>query len=166
MESTSRLALPLIIPGQAQKELVHNEALQKLDTLVAGAVEHLPANDPPESPFEGACYLIGDDPSGEWSSYPGHVAAFSAAGWRFVAPCTGMTLTVTPDCLLATYDEDGWEIGAVRGEYVSVRGTKVVGSQAAAIPNPEGGDIIDSQARTTLTEILSALRLHGLIAQE
>ena len=38
MEFTPRLSLPTLIPGQAQKELFHNEALQVLDFLVAGAV--------------------------------------------------------------------------------------------------------------------------------
>ena len=50
MNSTDRLSLPLLIAGQAQKELFHNEALQTLDTLVAAAVEDAPANDPPQSP--------------------------------------------------------------------------------------------------------------------
>ena len=34
METTNRLGLPLLIPGQSQKETVHNEALLALDTLV------------------------------------------------------------------------------------------------------------------------------------
>ncbi len=42
MSATPRLSLPFIVPGQAQKELFHNEALQLLDVLVAGAVEGLP----------------------------------------------------------------------------------------------------------------------------
>ena len=37
-ESTARLALPLIAPGQAQKEVSHNEALAALDLLVQAQV--------------------------------------------------------------------------------------------------------------------------------
>jgi hypothetical protein len=43
MESTDRFSLPLLVAGQAQKELFHNEALLALDTIVAGAVEKRPA---------------------------------------------------------------------------------------------------------------------------
>jgi len=166
METTSRLALPMIVPGQAQKELTHNEALQKLDMLVAGAVEQSPSNDPPAAPIDGACYLIGESPSGEWSSYPDHVASFSAAGWRFVAPTMGMTLQFKPDRVPATYGPEGWEIGTIRTQRVCVEGVKVVGSQAASISNPSAGDVVDSEARVTIAEILTALRSHGLIAQE
>ena len=34
MESTTNLALPYIMPSQAQKHVTHNEALQILDALV------------------------------------------------------------------------------------------------------------------------------------
>ncbi len=43
MNASQRLALPFILPGQAQKELFHNEALQTLDLVVAAAVEEPPA---------------------------------------------------------------------------------------------------------------------------
>lgn len=45
-----------------------------------------------------------------------------------------------------------------------VGGTKVVGSQQGAITAPTGGATIDSQARTAINAILSAMRTHGLIA--
>lgn len=45
-----------------------------------------------------------------------------------------------------------------------VDGTKVVGSQQGAITAPTGGATIDSQARTAISAILSAMRTHGLIA--
>lgn len=45
-----------------------------------------------------------------------------------------------------------------------VDGVKVVGAQEGAITDPTGGSTIDSQARTAIGSILSALRAHGLIA--
>ena len=52
--------MPFILPGQAQKELFHNEALQVLDIVVAAAAEEAPGNDPPLSPTSGSSYLVGD----------------------------------------------------------------------------------------------------------
>jgi hypothetical protein len=47
--------------GQAQKEFTHNESLQTLDILVAGAVEEPPLSTPPTSPSVGACYIVAAD---------------------------------------------------------------------------------------------------------
>ncbi len=42
--------------------------------------------------------------------------------------------------------------------------TQVLTNQQAAIPNPTGGATVDSQARTAIISILTALRTHGIIA--
>ncbi|HLZ79899.1 MAG TPA: hypothetical protein VKQ09_11235 [Sphingomonas sp.] len=39
-DATTRFALPLIAPGQAQKELFHNEALARVDALLQPSVRH------------------------------------------------------------------------------------------------------------------------------
>lgn len=166
MEATERLALPMIVPGQAQKELFHNEALQLLDAVVAGAVEEWGRNDPPQSPTPGACYLIGDAPTGVWSLNGGYLAAFSAAGWRFVAPVVGLRVIVKTSGATATYMPGGWEVGTLRGSQLVVEGEQVVGARAAAVADPAGGTVIDSEARTAVAGMLSAMRQHGLIASE
>lgn len=43
---------------------------------------------------------------------------------------------------------------------------QVVGARAAAIADPAGGTVIDSEARTAVAGMLSAMRQHGLIASE
>lgn len=45
-----------------------------------------------------------------------------------------------------------------------VNGTQVLTSQQAAISNPSGGSTQDAEARTAITEILAAIRTHGIIA--
>jgi len=155
----------MIMPGQAQKEVAHNESLALLDAIVAGAVEAVALDEPPTAPAAGSCYIVGPQPIGDWLGKADHVAAFSGAGWRFVAPVTGMSLVVKPTGLLATYGTTGWELGKVRAAQLLIGGKQVVGSQAGAIASPDGGATIDAEARSAITQILSALRAHGLIAE-
>lgn len=164
MESTDRLSLPLLVPGQAQKELSHNEALQLLDVVVAAAVEEPARNDPPSAPNPGQCYIVGDTPSGDWSQHGGQLAAFTGAGWRFVAPAIGASVLVKTLGTSATYGVGGWELGTIRADRVMVDGNQVVGARSAAVADPAGGTVIDAEARAALIGILSALRQHGLIS--
>lgn len=165
MDSTDRLRLPFILPGQSQKELFHNEALQLVDALVAGSVEELPRAAPPVAPTAGQCFLISASPTGEWASFANHVAAYSAAGWRYIAPVSGMCLYVRSERTFATCGEGQWEIGVVRAGNVVVGGNQVVGPRAAPIASPAGGTVIDTEGRAAITAILAALRTHGLVAQ-
>lgn len=47
---------------------------------------------------------------------------------------------------------------------IKVSGIKVVGTQQATIAAPTGGATVDSEARTAITSILTALKAHGLVA--
>lgn len=138
-------------------------ALQMLELLVAAAVEEPDRNAPPASPAPGACYIVGSAPTGDWSQFAGHLAAFTSAGWRFVAPAPGMTALVKSSGLIASYSGQGWETGTVRVQRVMVDGVQVLASRAAAIPDPAGGTIVDAEARSALAQILSAMRQHGMI---
>ncbi len=53
MSKTGRLGLPYIIQGQAQKEVTHNQALNKLDVYVNTVVEDI-LNEFPSNPQEGS----------------------------------------------------------------------------------------------------------------
>ena len=50
MDITTRLKLPLLAAGQAQKEAWHNEALLLVDRLLAGVIEGAASATPPGSP--------------------------------------------------------------------------------------------------------------------
>lgn len=65
-EATTRLALPFIVPGQAQKEFYHNEALVRIDMALHACVEGELAS-PPANPVEGECWLVSAGASGAWS---------------------------------------------------------------------------------------------------
>lgn len=163
MTATPRFELPLISPGQSQKELLHNEALQSLDVLVGTAVEGLPLAAPPASPVVGNCYLVAASPTGAWAGKAHHLAAYTSGGWRFIAPRDGLSAYVKSNGSTAAYRGGAWVIGDLSGAQVSVAGVKVIGAQAAAIAAPAGGATVDAEARTAIGLILDAMRGHGLI---
>lgn len=51
----------------------------------------------------------------------------------------------------------------LRGTSLALGGSQVVGSRLAAIPGPTGGANIDVEGRGAISQILAALRQHGLI---
>jgi hypothetical protein len=163
MNSTPRLALPFLSPGQAQKEFTHNEALQILDIVAALTVEEPPRADPPPSPVLGASYIVDAGATGDWTGMSQSVAAFTSGGWRFVEPLEGMAAYVKSSSTWALYRAGAWELGILRGSSVEVDGQQVVASRAAAIASATGGTTIDTEARGAIDEILAALRHHGLI---
>jgi hypothetical protein len=164
MTATHRLALPFILPGQAQKELFHNEALQALDLIVAAAVEEPPRSAPPATPAIGSCYIVSTTPSGAWVGHADSLAGMTPAGWRYVTPVEGLAALIRSNGLIASYRAGGWSVGILRGERVEIGGQQVVGPRGGAILAPTTGAVIDTEARTAVSAILAALRLHGLIA--
>ena len=163
MSGTPRLSLPFLSPGQAQKEFTHNEALQTLDVLVAGAVEEGPRSDPPASPLVGTAFIVGSAPTGAWAGKPQCVAAYTEGGWRFIPAVDGMDLYVKSNETSAAFRAGAWEIGRVRASQVMVNGQQVVGPRGAAIAAATGGTSVDTEARATIAEVLGVLRDHGLI---
>ena len=135
-----------------------------MDIIVAGMIEAGPQATPPASPVEGSCYVVADNAAGAWSGREGQVAAYTAGGWRFVAPVEGMMFYVKSNGETAVYRSGGWEFGVVRASSLLVNGQQVVGAKAAAIADPAGGSQVDSEARISIAAILAALRQHGLIA--
>lgn len=163
MSASARLSLPFLSPGQAQKEFFHNEALQRLDMVVAAAVEEAPRNDPPASPTVGSCYLVSTSPTSEWAGKSQCLASYTSGGWKFVTPVEGMSAFIKSSGIFANYRAGTWEFGSLRGDRLLVAGQQVVGSRLGAIPGPTGGTTVDNEGRTAIDQILAALRQHGLI---
>ncbi len=85
-DTTSRLALPLLQPGQAQKETTHNEALTLLDLAVQASVLAVGTNVPPVAPTVGNGWIIGVAPTGAWTGQARAIAGWTSGGWRFLVP--------------------------------------------------------------------------------
>lgn len=156
MSMTTRLRIPLMQPGQLAKETTHNEALVKIDALIAGAVREVGRDIPPVTPAPGDCYVVGDSPTGEWEGRGQALASYTESGWRFVAATAGMSVLDLSTACVAQFDGASWLVGDVRATRVSIAGTQVLGSQQPAIA--------DHASDSTVNAILAALRTHGLIA--
>ena len=119
---------------------------------------------PPDPATVGACYIVADGATGAWSGQDRSLASYTAGGWRFQLPLEGISAFVRNQAVTATFRNGNWEIGQLRCSGLYVGGDKVVGGRGAAIAAPSGGSTVDTQARSTIGLILSALRQHGLIA--
>lgn len=150
METTPRLGLRTLIPGQAQKEITVNECWQILDAVVAAAVEEPARVDPPTAPVIGPSYIVANGATGGWAGQDGAIAAFTPGGWRFVPPTDGLCVLVKSTGVTLRYANGGWSL--------------VLAAQQAAISDVAGGTTVDTESRAAISAILSALRAHGLIA--
>ena len=164
MEMTPRFGLPLLVAGQIQKELFHNEALALVDLLVAASVEPVPIAAPPASPANGTFYRVAEGAaSGLFAGHEGELAGWTEGGWRFVVPVEGMRLTERGSGVELSYRAGGWTSGSLRASEILIGAQKVVGARQPSIAEPAGGAVIDTPARQAVAQILAALRAHGLI---
>ena len=161
---TDRWALPLLQPGQAQKEMFHNEAIAALDLIVQPVAEAIGLNAPPTAPESGQSRIIGAAPTGAWSGKAGYLAGWTVGGWRFAVPAEGMAVWVAADALTARFTGGVWVLGEATCAHLVVDGDRVVGPRQAAVVTPSGGAVIDAESRAALAAILDALRAHRLIA--
>ncbi|GER07174.1 hypothetical protein GCM10007972_18060 [Iodidimonas muriae] len=101
------LALPYIVQSQAQKEVTHNEALNRLDVLVMPSVLDADRTVPPAAPAEGDRHLVASGATGAWAGHDGAIAAWFA-GWRFHVPATGWRTFNRADGKTWVFDGAGW----------------------------------------------------------
>lgn len=108
MSSTARLALPNLVSGQAQKEITHNMALQRLDAFVQTALESMTLIVPPIG-AEGSLYVVGTGGTGAWMGKDKYIAHFAGGAWIFYAPFEGMRLWDKANSMAMVYKGDSWQ---------------------------------------------------------
>ncbi|MCH4152254.1 MAG: DUF2793 domain-containing protein [Sphingobium sp.] len=162
--NSDRFALPLLQAGQAQKELTHNEALALVDMLLHAQVESMAVATPPGGAVVGQCWVVATSGTGAWAGQDGKLACLTTGGWRFVAPRKGLQVLNAADGNSYVHDGAAWQMGAVRTNGVYFSGNRIITTRQGAITDPTGGSVTDTQARTAIASILTALRNHGLIA--
>ena len=162
-EASPRFSLPFILPGQAQKEMFHNEALVLVDALLHAAVESGPLAGPPATPLAGQSWIVAEAATGAWAGRAGDIATWTESGWRFAAPVDGLAVWNKAAGHRLHWTASGWSSGELTAAKLVVGGQQVVGERQAAVPSPSGGTIIDAEARAAVASLIVALRSHGLI---
>lgn len=139
--ASPRFGLPFLIAGQAQKEVFVNEAHALADALMHCLVEG-EAGTPPATPVDGTVWLVSAASSGEWAGRAGQLACRQGGDWLYVVPCDGLRVVVR-----------------ATGQARTFLGTWQIPSLPVA---PTGGTVIDTQARTTINQLIAALRVAGV----
>jgi len=160
--ATDRFQLPYILPGQAQKELFHNEALARLDAALHPAVEEGPLAVEPSAPLTGQGWIVAAGATGAWSGMDGRIATFTEGGWRFVTPPPGMAAWNKAAGLWLVFDGTLWNDGTLPAAALTVNGQQVVGPRRPAIASPSGGATIDVEARAAIDVLIATFMSHGL----
>jgi hypothetical protein len=107
-DDTPILALPLIMPSQAQKHVTHNEAVMLLDALVHLAVTSRTLATPPASPAEADRYIVATGATGDWAGQAGRIALRQDGAWRFVIPNPGFRAWIVAENTAATWTGTAW----------------------------------------------------------
>jgi hypothetical protein len=162
-ETTARFALPLIQVGQAQKEVTHNAALRRLDTVLNLAVASRSVAAPPPAPAAGAVWIVPSGASGAWSGQAGKLAEWDGAAWTFTAAPAGTVAWVADEGVLGVHDGAGWAIDFLPVGGLRIGGADLFGAARSDIAAPSGGGVVDVEARAALTNLLAYLRTQGLL---
>lgn len=109
-ERTPRLALPWLMPAQAQKHVTVNEALARLDILVQAVVLSRTQTAQPAEPVEGDGFILPDAASGPaWSEQPaGTLLVFHEGVWTAITPWAGLGVYVRDEALSLVHDGTDW----------------------------------------------------------
>jgi hypothetical protein len=108
MLQTPNLSLQYIDLNEAQREVVHNNAVRGLDALVQLAVLDRDLASPPGSPTDGQRWIVAASPTGAWAGHAKHVAAWQDGAWRFYVPRVGWLVYVVDEGTLLAWSGSAW----------------------------------------------------------
>ena len=144
---TVRHLLPLLSTGQSHKEIFHNEALQRLDFLIDPVASGQISDPSNLAPSVGESWLVGATASGAWEGKEDNIACWTENGWIFVNPIETSKTLITDQGSFAIFRNNIWQ-------------------RAESIQPPDGGAIIDEEARSAIDSILTALQMHGILPNQ
>ena len=154
MSETARLGLPLVQPSQAQKHVIVNEALTRIDAVAQMVLVSRSVTVPPAPVVEGAAYAVPAGAAGDWAGQDGRVAVGASGGWMFVAPAVGWRGWIADEAAVAVFDGVDWVSGAVS---VTAHGAGLV-HRTVEIDHP----VAAGASSTTAPVIPSHALVHGV----
>ena len=162
MTQTPRYGMPYLQAGQAQKEIMHNDALARIDLLIHLAVESRRTT--AADNVADTSWIVAPGATGAWTGHDGQIALFDGSGWTFVGPLDGCIAFVRDESVFVHYSagqwRDAWAVPSLAVGPVTLSG----GAAAAVVADPAGGAVIDVEARAALAKLLATLRSTGLVA--
>jgi Protein of unknown function (DUF2793) len=142
-EQSTHLGLTWLAAGQAQKHVSVNESLRRLDALVQLAVLSATTPTQPESPADGAVYIL---PAGKTGSAWGAMANGALAYWRDgsweqISPREGWLAFVRDVDQLLVHDGAAWSQAALRtGLGLGSAAVRNTGASGANVPLLDGAN--------------------------
>jgi hypothetical protein len=111
-ETSPNLGLSLVMPAQAQKHVMVNESLLRLDALVQPQLQSRILATQPSAPQEGQAWLIPTGATGvDWSSMSaGSLAIYRDGYWTEIAPREGWTARVLDEKAGVVFDGTDWRL--------------------------------------------------------
>lgn len=118
MSDTSRLALPYLAAGQAQKHVTVNESLARLDALVQLSARSASTAAQPGSPADGDIYLLPSGKTGAaWGAMAdGALAYYHDGAWEELTPKQGWRCYIEDSRASLVRDASAWRATAGDGE--------------------------------------------------
>jgi hypothetical protein len=107
-DTTANLGLPVIAAAQAQKHVIHNEALRLIDTLLQLAVLDRDLSAPPGSPNDGERWIVASSPTGAWAGHTDDIAAWQDGAWQFSTPKKGWIAYIQDENVRVAWDGAEW----------------------------------------------------------
>lgn len=108
MTHTNRLKLPYIHSSQAQKEIIHNEAINLLDIFVQPVVHQFNVNSPPNDAQPGQLFVIGQNPQAEFANHASKLAVKMPHDWQYVEPLKWLEVTLDSDGSRYRFNGEAW----------------------------------------------------------
>ena len=141
--STSNYNIATLSPNQDQKEVTINEALHKIDALLASGAIDKDMTEPPVSPSDGDVYLVSATAINDWAAYQNQIAYYYG-GWNYVVPLEGLTVWVIDENLRYIHRSGVWVIDGMvaRADGSYFRGSSIYVEEVGLTGSPHTTSLV------------------------
>jgi hypothetical protein len=108
-DTSTHLGLPYLLAAQAQKHVIHNEALRLLDAMVQLSVLNRTRTTPPASPVDGDRHLVASGATGLWAGWDLNVAFWIDGVWMRLVPRQGWLVWIAAEQAFVVWNGSAWD---------------------------------------------------------